>query len=84
MNIGHPRAIRTTVFLLVTLVLVGSSEVLAQSQSQWATLADRAYININGAFQGTTDRTFTGTLTEQLYDEPATYELTEGLSLIHI
>jgi len=81
MNIGHPRAIRTTVFLLVTLVLVGSSEVLAQSQSQWATLADRAYININGAFQGTTDRTFTGTLTEQLYDEPATYELTEGLSV---
>ena len=79
MNIGHPRAIRTTVLLLVTLVLVGSSEVLAQSQ--WKTLADRAYININGAFQGTTDRTFTGTLSEQLYDEPATYELTEGLSV---
>ena len=41
----------------------------------------QAYININGAFQGTTDTTFTEALTDTLYGEEAKYELKNGLSV---
>ena len=69
----------TVTLLLVGLLVCGTSDALAQSQ--WKTLTDRAYINVNGAFQGTSDTAFAETLTETLYGEPATYELKNGLSI---
>ena len=69
----------TVTLLLVSLLVCGASDAVAQSQ--WTTLTDRAYININGAFQGTSGTTFTETLSQDLYDETATYELKNGLSV---
>ena len=69
----------TVTLLLVSLLVCGASDAVAQSQ--WKTLTDRAYININGAFQGTSDTAFTETLTDTLYGEAATYELKNGLSI---
>ena len=69
----------TVMFLLVGLLVSGVGD--ATAQSQWRTLADRAYINVNGAFQGTTDTAFTETLTDTLYGEEAKYELKNGLSV---
>ena len=69
----------TVTLLLVGLLVCGASDAVAQSQ--WTTLTDRAYININGAFQGTSGTTFTETLSQDLYDETATYELKNGLSV---
>ena len=57
----------TVTLLLVGLLVCGASDAVAQSQ--WTTLTDRAYININGAFQGTSDTAFTETLTDTLYGE---------------
>ena len=71
--------VTTTATLLLVSLVFGVSDALAQSQ--WTTLTDRAYININGAFQGTSDTTFTETLSQDLYDETATYELKNGLSV---
>ena len=65
----------TVKVLLVGLLVCGVGQ--AAAQSQWKTLTDRAYININGAFQGTTDTTFT----EALYGEEAKYELKNDLSV---
>ena len=70
---------RTVSVLLVGLFVCGAGQAVAQSQ--WKTLTDRAYINLNGAFQGTTDTTFTEALTETLYGEEATYTLKNGLSV---
>ncbi len=69
----------TVTLLLVSLLVCGTSDAVAQSQ--WMTLSDRAYININGAFQGTSDTVFTETLTDTLYGEAANYELKNGLSI---
>ena len=69
----------TVTLLLVGLLVCGASDAVAQSQ--WTTLADRAYININGAFQGASDTAFTETLADTLYGEAATYELKNGLSI---
>ena len=69
----------TATLLLVSLLVCGVSDAVAQSQ--WKTLTDRAYININGAFQGASDTAFTETLTDTLYGEAATYELKNGLSI---
>ncbi|GIT67218.1 MAG: hypothetical protein Ct9H300mP25_06900 [Acidobacteriota bacterium] len=69
----------TVTVLLVGLLVCGVGQ--ASAQSQWKTLSDRAYININGAFQGTTDTAFTEALTETLYGEVANYELKKGLSV---
>jgi len=69
----------TVTLLLVGLLVCGASDAVAQSQ--WTTLTDRAYININGAFQGTSGTTFTETLSQDLYGETATYELKNGLSV---
>ena len=69
----------TVKVLLVGLLVCGVGQ--AAAQSQWKTLTDRAYININGAFQGTTDTTFTEALTDTLYGEEAKYELKNDLSV---
>ena len=69
----------TVKVLLVGLLVCGVGQ--AAAQSQWKTLTDRAYININGAFQGTTDTTFTEALTDTLYGEEAKYELKNALSV---
>ena len=69
----------TVKVLLVGLLVCGVGQ--AAAQSQWKTRTARAYININGAFQGTTDTTFTEALTDTLYGEEAKYELKNGLSV---
>ena len=69
----------TVTLLLVGLLVCGIGDALAQSQ--WKTLSDRAYINVNGAFQGTSDTVFTETLSETLYGEEAKYDLRNGLSV---
>ena len=79
MGIRLVQVTTTVTLLLVSLLVCGASDAVAQSQ--WKTLTDRAYININGAFQGTSDTAFTETLTDTLYGEAATYELKNGLSI---
>ena len=79
MAIRLVRVTTTVTLLLVSLLVCGTSDAVAQSQ--WMTLSDRAYININGAFQGTSDAAFTETLTDTLYGEAANYELKNGLSI---
>ena len=79
MGIRLVQVTTTVTLLLVSLLVCGASDAVAQSQ--WKTLTDRAYININGAFQGTSDAAFTETLTDTLYGEAANYELKNGLSI---
>ena len=79
MGIRLVQVTTTVTLLLVSLLVCGASDAVAQSQ--WTTLTDRAYININGAFQGTSGTTFTETLSQDLYGETATYELKNGLSV---
>jgi hypothetical protein len=60
--------------LIAGLLLLGAVD--ASAQMEWA---GRGFVNINGSFQ-VGDKSFTDTLTEQLYDETATYDLTNEFS----